>query len=135
MQQPRNPSPGHPHSAHAAPGHADVDQGEKDEIVVRDSGGKSDNRNEHDTPVDNDVDQWLGDLADAMGNFNEEDEEEAAAEAMLKRFKKKPGAIRLQRIDYASITPEEFRERFMSKNMPAVLGRSNINITHVNLIT
>jgi len=71
------------------------------------------------------VDVWLDDLelsnADAFEDFGEE---EAAVEADQagRGFVKKAGAQRVERIDYASITPAEFQERFMEKNMPAILG-------------
>ena len=71
------------------------------------------------------VDLWLDDLelsnADAFEDFGEE---EAAVEVDQagRGFKKKAGAQRVERIDYASITPAEFQERFMEKNMPAILG-------------
>ena len=71
------------------------------------------------------VDLWLDDLelsnADA---FEDSGENDAAVEVDQagRGFKKKAGAQRVERIDYASITPAEFQERFMEKNMPAILG-------------
>ena len=67
------------------------------------------------------MDLWLDNLEGAFENFGEDEEAEEDEQAG-RGFKKKPWAHRVERIDYASITHDEFRERFLEKNMPAILG-------------
>ena len=69
------------------------------------------------------MDLWLDGLEGAFENFGEEEEEAVEDEQAGRGFKKKPWAHRLERIDYASITQDEFRERFLEKNVPALLGK------------
>ena len=58
------------------------------------------------------TDIWLADLSEAFDNF---DVEEAPAQ-------RKQEPIRVPRIPYASITQEQFAERYSATNTPIILG-------------
>ena len=63
-----------------------------------------------------DVDVWLNVLGEAIESFDCEDPNVTSDQY------KTP--VRVQRIDYDSITPEEFFNRFSKTNTPIILGNA-----------
>jgi hypothetical protein len=67
-----------------------------------------------------DVDSWLDVLGEAIESFDCEDPNEKCHQY------KTP--IRVPRIDYDSITPEEFYNRYSKTNTPIILGNADAHM-------
>lgn len=78
---------------------------------------------------ESDPDAFLDMLSSALENFDRED----AKEDEQHSCKKICDALRVPRIPYNSITPEDFMRDFSSKNVPVILGDAPEVPMHLNL--